>query len=328
MKYDVVTFGSATVDIFTQPEKERSVKLCVGDHCEELIAYTSGSKILIREPVFEIGGGGTNTAACFTNLGCKVAYCGGVGKDQEGERVLGWLENNNIDFVGVRTEETTNTSIILDSHLLHDRTILAYKGASDAVSDEDINPPQATWYYFSSLLGQSYQMMLSRMRMARNQGIAVAFNPSNYQAQQGLDHLREAITLSQVLVLNKEEAAMLVGNGTREELCRRLRGSGAEIVLVTDGGDGATLLYANTLYSARPDENNTVTETTGAGDCFASSFIAGLIMGFEPAKALRLAFINVESLVGQVGPKKGLLTREEALRRLENDSREIIEENI
>jgi sugar/nucleoside kinase (ribokinase family) len=79
MKYDVITFGSATVDIFIEPRQERIVELETEDGIENLVAYPSGGKILIERPHIEIGGGGTNAAATFARLGMRVAFGGGSG---------------------------------------------------------------------------------------------------------------------------------------------------------------------------------------------------------------------------------------------------------
>lgn len=328
---DVVSFGSATIDIFVETERERGLTLHTQQGEENLIAYPTGEKLLIKEPHIDVGGGGTNTSAAFSRLGLTTGYCGCLGEDEHAETILSWLEHERVDFLGCRTCVSTNMSIVLDSTRLHDRTILAYKGSSDELTVEalDLSLLHATWWYFPSLVGKSYQAMLDLMQYARSNDIAVAFNPSIYQAQHGFDALREPLTTSQVVVMNKEEAEALIGEiASREDLCRRLREHGCEVILITDASQGATLLYADTLYSAAPRSDVEVVETTGAGDCFASSFVAGLIKGLSAEESLRLAFINSESLISHIGPKNGLLTFDRAQELLAQDSREVAKNNI
>ncbi len=101
--YDVITVGSATVDVFAHTESELiTIKTSHGK--EELIAYPSGSKILIDRLEFKIGGGGTNTAVSFSHLGLKTAYLGKIGNDENGEKVLKLLKKEKIDFVGVKAK--------------------------------------------------------------------------------------------------------------------------------------------------------------------------------------------------------------------------------
>ena len=52
------------------------------------IAYPVGSKILIKDLRFDIGGGGTNTAVSFARLGLNTGYIGSVGRDQPGKEIL------------------------------------------------------------------------------------------------------------------------------------------------------------------------------------------------------------------------------------------------
>ncbi len=329
--FDVVTFGSATIDLFVETERERGLTLHTSQGEEKLIAYPTGEKILIKEPHIDIGGGGTNTATAFRRFGLRTAYCGCLGEDEHGNNVVDWLGHEGIDFVGTRTHVSTNMSIVLDSTRLADRTILVYKGSSDELSfaDLDLASVRATWWYFPSMVGKSFWTMIELMRYARAHDIALAFNPSIYQAQLGFDALKEPLTSAQVVIMNKEEAEALVGKSDScAELCRRLRQSGCEIVLITDGSRGATLLYADTLYSAAPRTDVTVVETTGAGDCFASSFLAGLIQGLSAEESLRLAFVNAESLISHIGPKNGLLSFDEARLLVESDTREVVKNNI
>jgi ribokinase len=328
MKYDVITFGSATVDIFIEPRQERIVELETEDGIENLVAYPSGGKILIERPHIEIGGGGTNAAATFARLGMRVAFGGAVGDDDHGRDVLAALAKDNIAFVGHRCSTPTNMSVILDIHKLHDRTIMVYKGSSNELCAErlDLESFTPTWMYFSSLVGKSYRAMIDLMRRARSKGIALAFNPSSYQTQHGFEGIREPLLSSQLIVMNREEAAMLVGEeGSCADLCRRLREKGAEIVVITDGPRGATMLYAETIYSAEGAHIENIRDTTGAGDCFASTLVAGLIMGLSPRQSLLLGLVNAEHLVTVIGAKNGLLSREEALRRLEMDNRPVSE---
>lgn len=326
--FDVVTFGSATIDIYAETSSEDVVELCTGDSCEQVLAYHPGDKVLLSDVHVDIGGGGTNTAAALQKLGLRVAYGGCVGRDSHAQEVLGWLADNDIAFVGSRTDKPTNTSIVLDSKQLNDRSILVYRGASDELhfSELEVEFLAATWWYFPSMLKHSYEAMLSLMRYANTHGIAVAFNPSSYQAQKGLELLREPLERSQLFVCNREEAQMLVGEAAnRAQLLRRLRREGGEIVVITEGAHGASVLYADTIYHVGSGARKVV-ETTGAGDCFASSLVGGLVLGLSVPDSLRLACVNSEHLITQVGAKAGLLSLAEI--QSFADDREVREEQI
>jgi ribokinase len=50
-------------------------------------------------------------------------------------------------------------------------------------------------------------------------------------------------------------------------------------------------------------------DRTGAGDAFASTFTAAIILGKTPAEALAWGPINSMSVVQHIGAQAGLLTR-------------------
>ena len=82
--YDVICVGSSTIDVFARTKFSELIKITdKKTHKEtDLLAYPTGSKILIKELNFTVGGGGTNTAVALSKLGHKVAYLGKTGKDE------------------------------------------------------------------------------------------------------------------------------------------------------------------------------------------------------------------------------------------------------
>ena len=70
--FDVVTFGSATVDIFIESDKAHVVNVRGIEGELDLYCLQYGEKIEIDHSAFAIGGGAINTAACFSRLGLKT----------------------------------------------------------------------------------------------------------------------------------------------------------------------------------------------------------------------------------------------------------------
>ena len=66
--FDIVTFGSATWDVFlsTKDFKILKAKQFVSS---KGICFNLGSKIKVKTIKFSFGGGGTNTAVSFANQG-------------------------------------------------------------------------------------------------------------------------------------------------------------------------------------------------------------------------------------------------------------------
>src|SRR3989344_2776592 len=132
MKYDIITVGSAVMDVFLDTD--------VHEHGKE-ICYTIGAKIKVKDLKFSTGGGGTNTAVAFSKFGLKTGYIGKLGKDENAKVILRELENEKVDFLGVKDakgKEHTGYSVVLDSKE-HDRTILTYKGINDKLKFSELN---------------------------------------------------------------------------------------------------------------------------------------------------------------------------------------------
>jgi ribokinase len=306
--YDVITIGSATFDVFAKTESEL-ITIKTNNIKEELIAYPSGSKILMKSLNFSIGGGGTNTAVAISRLGLKAAYLGNVGKDEHGRRIIELLKKEEVDFIGTISEDMTNYSVILDSND-DDRTILVYKDASEKLDYKDIDREKlmARWFYFSAI---DIKLLEKLSDYAVKKGIKVAFNPSNYLAEKGSERLKKVLKNTDLLILNNEEAELLVGKASILILLHRLQKLGPDIVVITQGSKGADVLYSDTVYQADALKVK-VLETTGAGDAFGSSFLAGFILKNSIEYAIKLGIVNSASVVSKIGSKEGLLKAKEA----------------
>lgn len=316
--YDVITLGSATIDVFAQTTSQL-VKFITAEGEKDFIAYPSGSKIIISHLDFLVGGGGTNTAVAFSRLEFKTGFIGKIGTDENGFKVLHLLEQEEVDFLGVR-EGQTGYSIILDS-IEEDRTILTFKGANNTLSLQDLSLDtlDTRWLYSSSMVEESFDTLKKLFSHFDAKGTRIAFNPSSYQAKQGLEQLKDILSHCEVLVLNLEEASLLLGHEqTMREAARLLSDEGPKIVVVTNGAEGATCYTQGKFYDVSPTPGVHVVETTGAGDAFASGFVAGLLLDLHILDSLRLGMVQAESVIEAYGAKNKLMVREEALKQLKS----------
>lgn len=326
--YDVITVGSATVDVFVDTVSQLiKIKSVNKDNDvvqeEELLAYPAGAKILIKNLDFQIGGGGTNTAVALKRLGLSVGYLGKLGNDDGKEKVLAMLKKEKIDYLGTFADGMTPYSIILDS-IERDRTILAYKGVVDSMSPKELNPKklQAKWFYFSALVDSSYKVLEYLAEHARKNKIKIAFNPSIYLAEKGQRYLSKVLRRTAILILNKEEAQAIVGKGDIKDILYSLHKLGPGIVVITDGKNGA-YSYDGKDYLKIFAHPIKVLESTGAGDAFASSFLAGIIRKNNIHFALQMGLANAEAVISGKGAKANLLTNKKIVENIKKNPAKI-----
>jgi ribokinase len=296
--FDIITFGSAVVDIFVNTNLSDKGKF---------LAYPIGSKILIKDLKFNIGGGGTNTAVAFSRFGLKTGYIGKVDKDFGGKQILELLKKEKIEFLG-KVEDNLDIlggySIILDSKE-NDRTILTYKGINDDIKFLEINSKElkTKWFYLSSLLGNSFKTAERLAKKLHNNGIKIAFNPSEYMIKE--ENLRELLKICDILSLNKEEAELLTKN---KDLLLGLRNLGPKVVVITNKDKEVISYDGDKRYKIIPHKIR-IAERTGAGDAFASGFVAGQMVGKSIDESLKLGLEESESVIKHQGAKIGLIKR-------------------
>jgi ribokinase len=295
--FDIITFGSAVVDIFISTDIKDKGKF---------LAYPIGSKILIKDLKFSIGGGGTNTAVAFSRLHFNTGYIGKIDSDFGGRKILDLLRDEKIEYLGKIENEKIlgGYSIILDSKE-NDRTILTYKGINDDIkfSDLKLNFVKTKWIYFSSLLGESFKTQEKLAKILYKKGAKIAFNPSEYLIEK--ENLKELLKICEILVLNHEEAKLLT---KEKDLLDGLRKLGPKIVVITNKDKEVFAYNGKKKFSLLPHKLRVI-ERTGAGDAFASGFVAGQIAGKSIEGSLKLGLEESESVIKHQGAKIGLIRR-------------------
>lgn len=334
--FDVVTFGSATVDIFVESDKAHVVNVRGVEGELDLYCLKYGEKVEIDHSAFEIGGGAVNTAACFSRLGLKTAAAIKIGTGANSKTVFECLQKNNIaeDFVMQTDEERTGFSIILTS-FEGDRTVLAHRGANITIksSDIDFEKLKSTKWIYCAPLNSKYENVLQPIAdFAASNGIKIAHNLGGRALDKTLEELTPILKNINILSLNAQEATKITGieqkynkekniliNDDIKEMLKTLKQYIKDIVLITDGKKGA-YAYDGTKFYYAPIYPTQRVSSLGAGDAFASTFCASCIMGKDVLTALELASINSGYVVTYYGAQEGLLTLDKLLQINESNT--------
>jgi ribokinase len=311
MVYDVICVGGANIDVFiTSKSKDVEIERV---HAHEDVCLPIGAKILIDTLTTDTGGAGVNTATAFARLGFKTAVISKLGQDMNADLVLKKLKQEKIGFLGVRAPGHTGYSVIL-SGLHNNRTILTFKGNNNMLTTKDIpwKELKTKWLYFGTLLGQSWKTQCEIARYAKKKGIKLLFNPSLYLAEQGMAFLKPVLDACTVLILNKEEAQAMTGmKGYTKQVIEKLQEK-VPIVVITDGPRGALAYNGIKHYSIIP-KDVPIADTTGAGDSFASAFLAAIIDGQDIPTALKWGAAQANSVIQYYGATNILLNRKQII---------------
>ena len=337
---DVITVGSATMDVFVESDDANIVSVYTKNKKSEFMSYPYGAKIEITDFTSQVGGGGINTAVNFANLGLKTSAIFKIGEDVYSEGILNFLKDKNIDLSDIvqNKEISTGFSIILVS-FQGDRTVLAHRGANAKIQKSDINfdaIKRAKLLYIAPMNGDSTKVLDDIATFANENNVYVCFNAGTSSIKRGFNYLKKILANANIVVMNKEEASMAtqiqVRPDTREEkfseeiihpdikeMFKKLKIRDYQVIVITDGGRGAYAYDGNNYYYC-PVFDGPVVSTLGAGDAFASTFCAALAKTQRDiGKSLMYASVNSAGVVSKFGATQGLLTFEQIEEILKNN---------
>lgn len=334
--FDVISIGTATRDVFLRSPlfkvfQDPGHLEKLGFPTGEAQCFALGSKIDIDEITLASGGGANNTAITFGRQGLKTAALLTVGDDASADEVLASLKRERVKAIPIRHKQsrTSYSTILLSQN--GERTILSYRDARQNLRKEDVpfGHLKAKWAYLAP--GTiDFETVRAVVDHLANHETLVAINPSSHFIRFGLERTRLVLERVKILILNREEGALLTGIpfDRERDIFKKLGEIVKGIVVMTDGANGSLVSDGVNLYRAGTFRERRIVDRTGAGDAFGSGFIAGLVHTKELCKdgacgvdniryALRLASANGTATVECVGATCGLLTR----KQFESDAR-------
>ena len=306
-QYDIVSIGDTVTDAFIRL-KDAHITCRLNSHeCEICMKY--GDKIPYDfVEVCPAVGNSANAAVAFARLGLKSAIITDLGNDTNGVEAVETFKGNGVgtDYVKLHNGKKTNYHYVLWYDV--DRTILIKHETFERNIPSMKNPK---WIYLSSLGQDSLEFHKEIADYLKaNPGVKLAFQPGTFQMQFGTEALKDIYARSEVVVCNLEESQRILNTEEKDikVLLADMRKLGPKIALITDGPNGAYASYEDkNLYMPLYPDTKPPYERTGAGDAFASTFVAAIAMGKTVEEALTWAPINSMSVVQSIGAQKGLL---------------------
>ena len=285
--------------------------LSIGETLIDIIA-TDGATSLVeaRDFVALAGGAPANVAVALARLGVPSAFCGVVGADPLGERLVAELQAEGVDVSRLRQTTVAPTTIAFAwKDERGDGRFWIMRGADLDISADDAD--RAGISHLTALVLGSVSLaapssraaVLHAVALARSHDVPVVFDvnlrPTVWSDPAEAVGLCEAVAgTSTIVKLSLDDAVGLFGEGiAATDACARILALGAPTVVLTDGARGCW--YANADASDThfiPAFSVDAIEPTGAGDAFAAAIIARAIAsGWKP---LQLEDVRFASAAG------------------------------
>lgn len=309
----ILAIGDLVTDAFITL-KEDQAEVSTSQDGKKKLSMEYGTKLPYENvDIVEAVGNSANAAVAFSRLGLRSGLMAYIGNDQAGKEALLYLESEKVDTstISVQPGQKTNYHYVLKYGV--DRTILVkYENYNYTWQDLKDEPD---WIYLSMLSESAWDLHEQLLGyLEQHQNIKLAFQPGTFHLQWGKDKLAQIYKRCEVLVMNKEEAALVTEQPTDsvKSIVNSLHGLGAKIVVVTDGPDGAYVSSGDKIsYVTNYPDPAPPLDRTGAGDAFASTIVGALALGLPLETAMLWAPINSMSVVQKLGAQEGLLTQKE-----------------
>lgn len=260
------------------------------------------------------GGCAANISFGLGVLGLNPILIAAVGKDWADYDA--WLTRHGVDTSHAHVSTSLHTAhfmVTTDTEL--NQIASFFPGAMSEARNIELSPIMAKAGRLDLLVisPDDPEAMLRHSEVAREEGIAIAADPSQQMARMTGPEIKLLVEGASYLFLNEYELALAIqktGWSDREILEK------VKWRIVTLGSEGARVESVNepTIKVTCPKEIARV-DPTGVGDSFRSGFVAGLAWGLSHERCAQLGAMIATYVIETVGTQEYRFTREEFLAR-------------
>lgn len=252
----------------------------------------------------EYGGCSGNIAYNMQLLGGKPVPVATVGEDA-GE-YLERLSGLGIDVSRVKVVPGTFTAQCFITTDLDDNQIAAFHpGAMSHSADNDLSDADAAW---AIVAPDAKEGMFAHAERLNKRGIPFIFDLGQAMPLFDGADLERMLGLAQALAVNDYEAGVVEQRTGRSmaDIARSL-----QAVVVTRGGEGATLLTEGKTIEIEPVRAAAVVDPTGCGDAQRGGLLYGLTSGWGWQDSCRLGNVMGAIKIASRGPQNHAPSRAE-----------------
>ncbi len=330
-KYDVITFGRSSIDLYSQD---------IGSPFNEIKGFDAF-----------VGGSPLNIAVGCARLGVKASLLTAVGKDKVGEFILNFLNNEGVNTAYIPTKKLARSSAVVLGIEPPDKFPLVYyrdNAADSQVSIDDVNRAEIPDHRILLINGTAMNMEPSRSatfyatEIASKNKVDVVLD-LDFRADQWHDFRAFGVTMravlpkvkiaigteeeilaatmehsSQVTITDQQISAPEI-SGDISASIKSLLSSGIETLIVKRGKDGASVFQKDGSVQDVPGFPVNILNVLGAGDAFASGFLYGLLQGWDLYKSCRMGNASGAHVVTQKGCANFMPTLKESMDFIEKN---------
>lgn len=259
-----------------------------------LAAISVGNNAVVQAA----GGSAGNTAMGVAELGLPVTFLGKLGNETAADfyrERFGLIGGDISRFkVGHQANARCLSMVTPDSQ----RTMRTDLGAAATLDPSEVSAADFVGCGHAHIEGYllfNPALMDQVLLSAREAGCTISLDLASFEVVKAAGDVLAKLLSEYVDVVfaNEDEAAAFFGEGSDYEQMARELGKICRTAVVKMGADGAWICHEGVCERVHANRVETVVDTTGAGDLWASGFLYGWLEGKSPTYCGKLA-----SLVG------------------------------
>ena len=324
-KFDVITFGRSSIDLYSQD---------VGTTFNDISGFDAF-----------VGGSPLNIAVALARLGSNATLLTAVGNDKVGEFIVNFLNKENVNTHCIPVKNTARSSAVVLGIEPPNKFPLVYyrdNAADSQVTIDDVQNSNVQEYKILLINGTALNIEPSRSSTFYATEVAVKNNVDvvldlDFRADQWHDYRAFGVTMRAILprvkiAIGTEEEilAAMMENVSQVEIkdqqmsapeikgdidlaIKKILTSGVETLIVKRGEKGASIHSRDGTVTLVPGFPVEILNVLGAGDAFASGFLYGIINDWNLYKSCRMGNASGAHVVTQKGCANFMPTLEQSL---------------
>ena len=304
--------------------------VCLGILVADIIAKSvkdvpeRGELGIVEKIELHTGGCASNTGAALRKLGIDTALIGKVGDDGFGDYVVGEMSKRGLNVKGIKRDKETNTSCSLA--LVEDdgeRRFIHCYGADGTFAENDVD-----WdivrdckilHIAGSLLMPTFDgdQTANVLKKARNMGITTSLDTAWDAKGKWLETIEPSLKYIDIFLPSIEEARMITGLDSEEEIADFFLKYGMKIVGLKMGSKGCFIKSSKGEIVKFPVFNINAVDATGAGDAFVAGFLMGVLNGWDMKKTAEFACAVGACCAQKIGARTGIRSFDETIKFIE-----------
>jgi sugar/nucleoside kinase (ribokinase family) len=314
LRYDVLGFGNAIVDIIARAEDDFLVKNEMRKGGMSLIDEPRAQSIYdAMGPAVEISGGSAaNTIVGIAGLGARAAFVGKVKDDELGRAFAHDIRASGVAFDTPPAADGPSTArcfvlVTPDG----ERTMNTYLGAAQDLHPNDVDPDTVAASGIIYLEGYLWDPPHAKAAFRKAATIAHgagrqvaltlsdAFCVGRYRAE-FLELIRGGTV--DIVFANESELLSLYETSSFDSAVAALRDE-AKLAAVTRSEKGCVVVTKSGTVAVPAAPIERLVDATGAGDLFAAGFLFGLARGRDHKTAAQLGAIAAAEVIQHIGAR-------------------------